>query len=116
MRDGEDFGGVRKESQFYSNKLYSHLKMQDVVRRGKKGKQEGACSCTGRPLISVNLPYTVSQSHAGLAITLPRVPPRHQAVTGSVPLQSWVGVLPAACTSPQRVRFFDAVHTTQINS
>jgi hypothetical protein len=27
VRDGEDFGGVRKESQFYSNELYSHLKV-----------------------------------------------------------------------------------------
>jgi len=31
VRDGEDFGGVRKESQFYSNKLYSRLEIQDVA-------------------------------------------------------------------------------------
>jgi hypothetical protein len=38
VRDGEDFGGVRKESEFYSNELCSHLKVQDVARRGKEGK------------------------------------------------------------------------------
>jgi hypothetical protein len=31
VRDGEDFGEVRKESLFYSNELYSHLKIQDVA-------------------------------------------------------------------------------------
>jgi hypothetical protein len=31
----EDFGGVRNESQFYSNELCSHLERQDVARREK---------------------------------------------------------------------------------
>ena len=31
VRDGEYFGEVRKESLFYSNELYSHLKIQDVA-------------------------------------------------------------------------------------
>jgi len=31
LRDGEDFREVRKESQFYSNKLYCRLKIQDVA-------------------------------------------------------------------------------------
>jgi hypothetical protein len=36
--EGEDFGGVRKESQFYSNELCSHLELQDVARREEETK------------------------------------------------------------------------------
>jgi hypothetical protein len=39
---GERFGGVRKESQFYPNKLYSLLEIRDVVRRGKENKEARA--------------------------------------------------------------------------
>jgi hypothetical protein len=43
VRVGEDFEGVRKESQFYPNKLHSPPKLQDVVRRpcGRPG-----CVCS----------------------------------------------------------------------
>jgi hypothetical protein len=43
VRGGEDFEGVRKESQFYPNKSYSPLKLQDFVQREEEN-QEDVCS------------------------------------------------------------------------
>jgi hypothetical protein len=53
VRDGEDFGGVRKESEFYSNELCGHLKVQDVARRKTRKR------LLVYRQVSVNFPYAV---------------------------------------------------------
>jgi hypothetical protein len=43
VRIREDFGGVRKESPSYSNELWSHLEIQDALRREKGRKPTENC-------------------------------------------------------------------------
>jgi hypothetical protein len=60
VRDGEDFGGVRKELEFYSNELCSHLKVQDVATK-RKGE---ALARVQTSLGKLSMSYAVSQSQA----------------------------------------------------
>jgi hypothetical protein len=72
VRGGEDFKKVRKESQFYPNKLHSPLKYKTLYEEEEENPED-ACSYTG--ITNLGRP-SYREFHRGTKL-----------LTGTVPLQ-----------------------------